>query len=81
MMFLGDNIYTAISVARNCDMISKDSKVLLIKIENIVSSDVTPTLYVEHFGSTHASEDVVIPFDDSVRNFNSTNFILFIINL
>lgn len=65
-MFLGDNIYTAISVARNCDMINKNSKVFLINIENVESSNVTPRLYIEHFGSTHASAEVAIPFDDSV---------------
>lgn len=47
-------------------MINKNSKVFLINIENVESSNVTPTLYIEHFGSTHAPAEVAVPFDDSV---------------
>lgn len=47
-------------------MISKNSKVFLIKIEN-ESSQVVPKMCVEHFGSTNKSNEIAIPFDDTVR--------------
>lgn len=47
-------------------MINKNSEVLLIKVENVESSNITPRLHLEHFGSTNTSDDVAIPFDQNV---------------
>lgn len=63
---LGDNIYTAISVARDCDMISKTSEVLLVKIEN-EESQVIPKMYTEHFGSTKRSNEIAVSFNENVQ--------------
>lgn len=47
-------------------MIGKNSKVFLINIENVESSNITPRLYIEHFGRTHVSDEVAVSFDESV---------------
>lgn len=67
VMITGDNLYTAISVARNCDMISPHAKVLVIKVENDDNSQL-PKIFVDNVDTLVDDREVALNLFDNVSN-------------
>lgn len=68
VMITGDNIYTAISVARSCDMVGKNDRVVLLKIEAVDTAEIVPKLYVENIGMSNEPDQIAVPIEsDSIH--------------
>lgn len=65
-IFLGDNLFTAISVARNCDMVNAQSKVLLVNLETENNSEI-PKIFIENVEATDDHSEAIVNLASNVN--------------
>lgn len=73
-MYTGDNIRTAISVARDCEMVDSTANIYILSVTEVNNINETPSIMMEKAGSGAQPDFTVVDLYDTVR-------ILFYVNM